>query len=298
MDSSKKKRIKYAIAKWLFFIPDKPMVCFQYWLKLKRWPNMTNPQRFTEKLQYYKVHYRNEDMKRCVDKYDVRAFVEERLGTTKYLNTLFQMCKTADQIDFDALPNQFVIKTTDGGDGANVLVCTDKSKLNIPETIKTVNSWRNKRYDYVSREWAYKGAANSRVIVEKYLEDDANADGSIDDYKFLCYDGKFRFLWVDKDRFSHHKRGFWDENLNFLEGVYSDWPTFDKGGIPLPENIQEMIELSEKLAKGFPFARIDWYNIKGTITFGEITFYPWSGKVIYTPDSFDFELGKYFNVKQ
>ena len=133
--------------------------------------------------------------------------------------------------------------------------------------------------------------------MEKYLEDKSNADGSIDDYKFLCFDGKFRFLWVDQDRFSGHKRGFWDENLNFLEGVYSDWPTFGKGGIPLPENIQEMIELSEKLAKGFPFARIDWYNIKGTITFGEITFYPWSGYVQFWPDSFDFELGKYLILK-
>ena len=273
MDKDTKKRIKYAIAKWLFFIPDAPMLSFQYWLKTGRRLNLKNPSRFTEKLQYYKMHYHNDDMKRCVDKYDVRAFVEERLATGKYLNTLYQVCHKADEIDFDALPNQFVIKTTDGGDGVNVMVCTDKSKLDIKDTIKTVNSWRNKRYDRVSREWAYKGATNSRVIVEKYLEDESNADGSIDDYKFLCFDG------------------------NFLEGVYSDWPTFEKGGIPLPENIQEMIELSEKLAKGFPFARIDWYNIKGIITFGEITFYPWSGYVQYTPDSFDFDLGKYLILK-
>jgi hypothetical protein len=296
MNQNWKKRIKYSIAKRLFFIPDALMLSLQYRLKTGRKLNLKDPERFTEKLQYYKMHYRNPDMTRCVDKYDVRSFVKERLGTDKYLNTLFQVCHKADEINFDALPDKFVIKTTDGGDGANVMVCADKSKLDVNETIKTVNSWRNKRYDRVSREWAYKGAKDSRVIVEKYLEDDGNADGSIDDYKFLCYDGKFRFLWVDKDRFSGHKRGFWDENLNFLEGVYSDWPTFGKGGIPLPENIQEMIALSEKLAAGFPFARIDWYNIKGKITFGEITFYPWSGNVVYTPDSFDFELGKFFNV--
>jgi hypothetical protein len=236
-------------------------------------------------------------MLECVDKYTVREFVKRRLGTDRYLNTLFQVADTADGIDFDSLPNKFVLKTTDGGDGANVLVCTDKSELDIDETIRKVNSWRNKKYYIVSREWAYKGAKQSRVIAEAYLEDDANADGSIDDYKFLCFDGKFRYLWVDKDRFSHHKRGFWDENLQFLQGVYSDWPTFEGNGIDLPENIHEMIELSEKLAAGFPFARIDWYNIKGKITFGEVTFYPWSGYVQYTPDSFDFELGKYFNIK-
>jgi len=292
-----KHNLLFLIAKSLFWVPDMMMLKLQYRIKMGRSINTKNPQRYTEKLQLYKAHYHNPEMLECVDKYTVREFVKRRLGTDKYLNTLFQVADTADGIDFDSLPNKFVLKTTDGGDGANVLVCTDKSKLDIDETIRKVNSWRNKKYYIVSREWAYKGAKQSRVIAEAYLEDDANADGSIDDYKFLCFDGKFRYLWVDKDRFSHHKRGFWDENLQFLQGVYSDWPTFDGNGIDLPENIQEMIELSEKLAAGFPFARIDWYNIKGKITFGEVTFYPWSGYVQYTPDSFDFELGKYFNIK-
>lgn len=292
-----KHNLLFLIAKSLFWVPDMMMLKLQYRIKMGRSINTKNPQRYTEKLQLYKAHYHNPEMLECVDKYTVREFVKRRLGTDKYLNTLFQVADTADGIDFDSLPNKFVLKTTDGGDGANVLVCTDKSKLDIDETIRKVNSWRNKKYYIVSREWAYKGAKQSRVIAEAYLEDDANADGSIDDYKFLCFDGKFRYLWVDKDRFSHHKRGFWDENLQFLQGVYSDWPTFQGNGIDLPENIQEMIELSEKLAAGFPFARIDWYNIKGKITFGEVTFYPWSGYVQYTPDSFDFELGKYFNIK-
>lgn len=292
-----KHNLLFLIAKSLFWVPDMMMLKLQYRIKMGRSINTKNPQRYTEKLQLYKAHYHNPEMLECVDKYTVREFVKRRLGTDMYLNTLFQVADTADGIDFDSLPNKFVLKTTDGGDGANVLVCTDKSELDIDETIRKVNSWRNKKYYIVSREWAYKGAKQSRVIAEAYLEDDANADGSIDDYKFLCFDGKFRYLWVDKDRFSHHKRGFWDENLQFLQGVYSDWPTFDGNGIDLPENIQEMIELSEKLAAGFPFARIDWYNIKGKITFGEVTFYPWSGYVQYTPDSFDFELGKYFNIK-
>ncbi len=292
-----KHKLLFLIAKSLFWVPDMMMLKLQYRIKMGRSINTKNPQRYTEKLQLYKAHYHNPEMLECVDKYTVREFVNRRLGTDRNLNTLFQVADTADGIDFDSLPNKFVLKTTDGGDGANVLVCTDKSELDIDETIRKVNSWRNKKYYIVSREWAYKGAKQSRVIAEAYLEDDANADGSIDDYKFLCFDGKFRYLWVDKDRFSHHKRGFWDENLQFLQGVYSDWPTFDGNGIDLPENIHEMIELSEKLAEGFPFARIDWYNIKGKITFGEVTFYPWSGYVQYTPDSFDFELGKYFNIK-
>lgn len=291
-----KRRWLYFLAKALFFVPDTIMLKTQYRIKLRRNLNLKDPQRFTEKLQYYKVHYRNEDMFDCVDKYLVRAYIEKKMGNDKYLNTLYQVCNKADDIDFEQLPNQFVIKTSDGGNGDNILICTSKNSLKKQEVINLVNSWRNKQYYVISREWAYKGARKSRVIVEKLLESDENSDGSIDDYKFLCYDGKFKYLWVDKDRYSDHKRGFWDEGLNFLSGVFSDHPTF-KEPITLPENIKEMVEVAEKLASGFPFVRVDLYNIKGQIIFGELTFYPWSGYVQYTPDNFDFELGKNFNIK-
>lgn len=289
------RKIKYLIAKSLFFIPDLIMLKIQYRILLKRALNIRHPQRFTEKIQYYKAYYHHPEMLRCVDKYLVREFVTERLGTTKYLNILYQVCDSADLIDFTILPSRFVIKTTDGGNGDNILICTNKELLNQGETVNIVNSWRNKQYYLISREWAYKGAIQSRIIVEQYLESDENLDGSINDYKFLCFDGEFRYLWVDKDRYSDHKRGFWDKDLNFLKNVESDHPTFDIE-ITLPININEMIDIAEKLSKGFPFARIDLYNIKGQIYFGEITFYPWSGYVKYTPDSFDYELGAYFNI--
>lgn len=289
------RKIKYIIAKLLFFIPDSLMLRIQYRILLKRSLNLKNPKRFTEKIQYYKAYYRNPDMLCCVDKYLVREFVKERLGTAKYLNTLYQVCNRADQIDFDALPNKFVIKTTDGGNGDNVLICIDKLSLDRQKVVKLVNSWRNKQYYLISREWAYQGAKQSMIIVEQYLESDENKDGSIDDYKFLCFDGKFHYLWLDKDRYSNHKRGFWNKELHFLGNVKSDQPTFETK-VVLPANIDEMILIAEKLSNGFPFARIDLYNIKGKIYFGEITFYPWSGYVQYTPDNFDYELGACFNI--
>lgn len=289
------QKMRHALLKAFAWVPDRIMLPFQYYLILKRWPDMKNPQRFTEKLQCYKAFYRNDVMLDCVDKYLVREYIEKKLGSDEYLNTLYQVCDSADEINFNTLPNKFVIKTTDGGNGDNVLICRDKSKLNIQETIERVNGWRNKKYYAVSREWAYNGAKKSRVIVEQFLESDENLDGSIDDYKFLCFNGKFRYLWVDKNRYSDHRRGFWDENLNFLKGVKSDHPTFDAPPA-LPNNIDEMIHIAEKLSEDFPFARVDFYNIKGQIYFGEITFYPWSGYVQYTPDSFDFDLGKWFHV--
>ena len=293
-----KRSLKYKIARALFFLPDPLMLRLEYYAKLKRWPNLKNPQRFTEKLEHYKAYYRNPEMLRCTDKYLVRQYVSERMGNESILNTLYQVCDDAAQIDFKALPDQFVVKTTDGGDGDNVFICRDKNTVDWAKTIHMINQWRNqKKYYVTSREWAYSGIRKSRIIVERYLWEPSNKDGSIDDYKFLCYDGKFRFLWVDKNRYSNHRRGFWNEHLEFLSGVRSDWPTFDEDNIPpLPANIQEMITVAEQLASGFPFARIDLYNIQGRIIFGEITFYPWSGHIQYTPDSFDFDLGKPFNT--
>lgn len=294
-----KRKILYFIASVLYFLPDAWMLRIQYFVRNNRVLHLNNPRRFTEKLEHYKVYYRNEDMQICTDKYAVRDYVRKKLGTDLYLNELYQVCEEPEDIDFDVLPNQFVIKTTDGGNGANIVVCRDKEKMDKSATIKLIKGWKHIKYDVLSREWAYewasKGVRTPMVIVEKYLEDKKNADGSIDDYKFLCYDGKFRFLWIDKNRYSNHKRGFWNEKLEFLDGVYSDHPTFGEA-IPLPENIHEMIEVAEKLAKGFPFVRVDFYNIEGKIYFGEMTFYPWSAFVTFTPDSFDYELGKYFDI--
>lgn len=289
------RKFKYFIAKLLGFVPDPIMLRVQYFIKLKRLANIERPTRFTEKIQWYKAYYRNNEMLACTDKYLVREVCRNKLGTDKYLNELYYVCENANEIDFDKLPNSFVIKTTDGGNGDNILVCRNKAQLDRIATIKQINKWRNKRYDTISREWAYKGAKKSLIIIEKLLVDPHNNDNSIDDYKFLCYNGKFKFLWVDKNRYSDHKRGFWDENLNFLHGVRSDKPTF-KHPPKLPSNIHEMIYIAEMLASGFPFARIDLYNISGKIYFGEITFYPWSGYVKYTPDTFDFDLGKHFII--
>lgn len=293
---SLKRSAKYAFAKALFWVPDDVMLRIQYFVLKKRVLHLKNPERFSEKVQWYKAFYHNPEMLECVDKYRVRDYVTRKLGTDKYLNELFQVCDDATQIDFDTLPEKFVIKTTDGGDGANVLICKDKHKLNIKDAIRSINSWRNKKYYIVSREWAYKGAKQSKVIVEKFLESDENTDGSIDDYKFVCYDGKFRFLWLDKFRFSNHHRTFYDENLNWLPGRVLDYPAPEKA-YPLPANMQEMIEVAEKLAQGFPLARVDLYNIKGQIVFGEMTFYPVSGYGKFGTDDFDYELGKFFNVK-
>lgn len=289
----KSQRLRHFLMKCGFWLPDSVMLAIQYRLIFNRWPNLKHPERFTEWIQWYKMHYRNPVILQCVDKFRVRNYVRDKIGE-EYLVPLYSVTGNASSIDFETLPAKFVIKTTDGGSGDNVLIVKDKSTLNISDTIHLIDSWKGKKYYIISREWAYKGAENPQIIVEKLLESDANADGSIDDYKFLCFDGKFRYLWIDKDRYSNHHRGFWDEQLNFMPEVVSDHPTFLTPPV-LPDNIADMISVAEKLAADFPFVRVDLYNISGKIIFGELTFYPWSGYVRFTPDSFDFTLGNLFN---
>lgn len=288
------QQIRFKILQSLSWVPDSVMLPLQYWIKLKRWPDLKHPQRYTEKLQVYKMKYRNPVMTQCVDKYEVHNFVEGK-GLGAILNKVYGIFDKAEDIDFTKLPNKFVAKTTGGGGGENVAVVRDAAKTNLEELRAELTLWLKDMGASYGREWAYDGIKKNRIIVEELLEDNENADGSIDDYKMMCFDGKFRSLWIDKGRYSDHHRGFWDENLNFLPNVYSDHDTF-KRPPALPKNIGEMVKIAEKLSEDFPYARVDLYNIKGRVVFGEITFYPWSGYVQFTPDEFDFKLGSYFTA--
>ena len=291
-----KRSLLYFLASVLRFLPDEWMLRTQYRIRTGRTLHLNNPQRLSEKIQHYKVYYRNPVMKQCVDKYDVHQFVKNKLGTDIYLNEVYQICNRPEEIDFASLPKQFVIKTTDGGSGDNVLICKDKAQLNIPKAISRIKQWQGKNYPVISREWAYGSSEGSRILVEKFLEDPNNPDGGIDDYKFMCFNGKMKFMWVDKDRYIKHTRCIFDENLQWLEGVEYDIPKTDEQ-VPLPDNIKEMISVAEQLSVGFPFARIDLYNINGKIIFGEITFYVASGYSWFTPDSYDCTWGKFFDTE-
>lgn len=288
----KSQSMRFAILNALRWIPDSIMLRVQYRMKLGRWPNLKTPTRYTEKLQLYKMKYRNPAMCQCVDKYEVHKYVEGK-GLCDILNKIYGVYDKAEEIDFSSLPNKFVAKTTGGGGGENVAVVRDARSIDLEELRKKLHLWQQDMGASYGREWAYDGIKVNRIIIEELLEDDANIDGSIDDYKMMCFNGKFRSLWIDKARYSDHHRGFWDENLNFLSNVYSDHDTFVVPPV-LPDNMDEMIKIAEKLSEDFPYARVDLYNIKGIIRFGEITFYPWSGYVKFTPDEFDYQLGAYF----
>ena len=287
---------RFTILRLLAWVPDSLMLRLQYRMKMGFWPNFTHPTRYTEKLQLYKMRYRNPVMYQCVDKYEVHKYVEKK-GLGNILNNIYGIYDKVEDIDFAKLPSKFVAKTTGGGGGENVAVVRDASNTDLEALRAKLDLWQKDMGASYGREWAYDGIKKNRIIIEELLEDDENADGSIDDYKMMCFDGKFKSLWIDKGRYSDHHRGFWDENLNFLPNVFSDHDTF-KEPPTLPYNMNEMVKIAEKLSADFPYARVDLYNIRGRIVFGEITFYPWSGYVKFTPDEFDYELGGYFTEYQ
>ncbi len=292
MDGYKKifysQEFRMRILKWLSFIPDKQMIQFQYLLKTGRFLNLKQPKRYTEKLQYYKLFHRNEIMTSCVDKFNVRKFVIEK-GLSFILTKLYGHYETINNINFSSLPNSFIIKTTNGS-GTNI-ICKNKKEMDIAKIKKKLQNYLNRPQISAGREWAYYNVKPS-IIIEELLEDIDNPYGGINDYKFLCFGGKVYCIVLDVGRYKHHRRNFYDKMWNKIN-VESDHETIDDVVNP-PNKLKEMIRIAEILSEDFPAVRVDLYCINDKIYFGELTFYPWSGYVKFTPDSFDFELGKQF----
>lgn len=277
------------------WVPDKTMVRLQFLLQTGRRLRLKNPESFNEKMQAYKLFYRDPVMLACTDKLEVRKYVKDK-GLEEILVPLHQVAEGWEEIDFEKLPEKFAIKTSDGGGGHEVIVCPDKKALNKEDFLKTLRGWMEapKPKKHIAREWAYQNGLPRRILVEQILEDPVDPSKDIDDFKFFCFNGKYKIMQLHKDRRGNHKAGFWDENLNFIENVNILYPTFDKDVPKLPDNIKEMVEVAEKLSKGFPYVRVDLYNIGGKIYFSELTFYPASGYIPFNPYSFDLRLGTYF----
>lgn len=287
----KNRDFRLKILNSLNFIPDKWMLSFQYWIKTGRILNFNNPIRFTEKIQWYKLNYRNPIMNKCVDKYLVREYIKEK-GLEYILVKLLGQYDSINKIDFDKLPEKFVIKRTNGGGGNNVIICLEKTKLNFTDLERILDLKENSN---VGREWAYNNI-KPRIIIEELLINKGNPIAGINDYKIFCYSGKPKYIVVDVDRYINHKRNFYDIYWNKLDITSDCEQTENK--IDKPKNLEKMLEVASKLSEDFPFVRVDLYNVDGKIYFGELTFYPWSGYVCFTPDDFDYELGKKFDLEK
>lgn len=284
----KNQNTRFAILKALSWVPDSIMLPMQYRIKLGRGCDLRNPQRWTEKLQVYKMFYRNPVLHQCVDKYEVRKYVESK-GCADNLVKLYGVWDHASEIDFSKLPSSFVLKTTNGGGGEDVVLVRDKNNSNLCEKVAFLDKKRVKEVNG-GREWAYTGIKKPRIIAEELLVNTENPEAGVEDFKILCFNGEPHYVIVDKDRYVDHKRNFYTTSWERVS-VTTDHEQFDTP-YPKPKNFEVMMDVARKLSADFPFVRVDLYNIDGKIYFGELTFYPWTGYVQFTPDEFDFTLGK------
>ncbi|MBP5768238.1 MAG: hypothetical protein J6W51_03910 [Fibrobacter sp.] len=249
--------------------------------------DLSNPKSFSEKIQWLKLNNRNPLYTTLVDKYAVKNYVAKIIGED-HIIPILGVWNSAEKIDFDSLPNKFVLKTTNGG-GGNVLVCKNKLTLNREASIKKMDMQLKQRSIYKTyREWPYKNVT-PRIIAEKYMEDE---NGELNDYKFFCFNGKPQYCQVIRDRFTKETIDFYDLEWNHMPFVGLN-PVVENGLNPVekPRCLKALIEACESLSEGIPFVRVDFFVINNQFYFGEMTFYPASGLGEFRPMEWNNRLG-------
>lgn len=249
--------------------------------------NLDNPQTFNEKLQWLKLYDRKNIYTTMVDKYEVKKYVTNIIGE-EYIIPTIGIYDKFDDIDFNKLPKQFVMKCTH--DSGGLVIVKDKIKLDIEKAKIKLEKSLNKNYYYNGREWPYKNV-KPRIIIEKYMEDSSTTQ--LNDYKIMCFNGEPKCSFVCTDR-DNKELGL---AVTFFDLEWNKMP-FERHyrssnkKIERPVNYNKMLELSKKLSKDIPFVRVDWYEINGKLYFGELTFYPGSGFEEFTPEEWDYKLGE------
>lgn len=276
----------------LYAISPKLELQLMFYLKQGYRLRLDAPQTYNEKINWQKLYYQNPLFGICSDKYLVREFVEER-GCAEALNDLLWEGFDPERIPFDKLPKQFVIKVTHGS-GFNIL-CRDRDRLDREETVVRLKKWLKTKYIRCYGESWY-GKERPRVIVEKMLE---SGDGKpLFDYKFFCYDGEPRYVYVDTWKDGAHHINMYDVDFRLREDVSMGYPTDLSDDIRKPACYEEMLEIARKLSKGFPHVRVDLYCVKERPVFGEMTFSKGAGFDKILPYSFDVEMGEHFHVRK
>ncbi len=272
-------------------IPDKVYLNLQYKHHLGKKLNLGNPQTFNEKLQWLKLYDRNPEYTMYVDKYAVREHIKNSIGE-EYLIPLIGVYNSVEEIDWDELPDKFVLKCTHGSQ-CNI-ICSDKSRLNIEESKAKLKKWMNRNWFWYGREWPYKNV-KPRIICEKYMVDESGTE--LKDYKVFCFNGTPRLIQVDFNRFTEHRRNLYDTNWNQIDGFFH-FPSDRSVEIAKPKQLNTMLKLAENLAVQTVFSRIDFYLIYEKIYFGEITLYPESGFGKFSPSELDSRLGSWITLPE
>lgn len=278
----------------LFFLPDKPYLSLRYRFLMGHWIDWKNPKTFTEKLQWLKVYDYKPEYTQLVDKLAVKDYVAQRIGNEYIIPTLGVWDRVED-IDWDYLPNQFVLKTTHGGGGTGVVVCSDKAHFDKEKAICKLENSMHKNAGKSYREKPYLNVPR-KIIAEKFMaernDEGRPKDGDLPDYKFFCFDGEPKYCQVIRDRHTKETIDFYDMKWNHMPFVGLN-PVVKNGvqSVKKPVHLDAMKEICRKLSQGLKFSRIDLYVINDKEYFGEITFYPASGFGAFTPSEWNEKLG-------
>lgn len=278
------------------WLPDKPCLCLLYWARMGSRLNLKNPRTFNEKLQWLKLYNRRPEYTTMVDKYEVKAYVASVIGEEYIIPTLGVWDRFED-IDFDALPDRFVLKCTH--DSGGLVIVRDKSQLDRKAAKSKIERSLQNDYYLHGREWPYKNI-KPRIIAEQYMSDggDQTDIGDLTDYKCMCFHGNVENIFTMSERYSESglKLTVFDKDWNRLSLGRNG--SRSKEEIARPKNLEKMILLAEKLSQGIPFLRVDFYEVAGKLYFGELTFFPASGMKHFSPESWDLELGQLIDLRQ
>ena len=275
----------------LDWLPDAIYLKMMYWASMHKSLNLKEPKTFNEKLQWLKLYNRNHEYTKMVDKYEAKKYVSARIGEQYVVPTL-GVWNRFEQIDFDMLPNQFVLKCTH--DSGGLVICRDKEDLDLNIAKEKLRKSLFTNYYYNGREWPYKDVSH-RILAEEYLE---NGEEGLHDYKIWCFNGEPQYIQYITGRIgkvTYEK--FYDKNWTPQSFTYHN-PIL-KSDVECPEQLGKMLDLARKLAKDSPFLRVDFYVLNNSeIKFGELTFYPMSGFEKWHPEEMGNKLGEMLSISQ
>ena len=277
------KKILFMISR---IIPDKQFLKLKYRRRFGKKLDFSHPETFNEKLQWLKLYDRKNIYTTMVDKYEAKKYVANIIGE-EYIIPTFGVYDRFDDIDFNTLPDQFVIKCTH--DSGGLVIVKNKKKLDVNLARNKINQCLKNNYYYCGREWPYKNV-KPRIIIEKYLEDKNNK--TMRDYKFFCFNGKPEIMYLSEGLENHKtaSMSFYDMNMKLTDCRRSDYAPF-KYTPKKPINFEKMKEFSSILSKGIAHLRVDWYEIDGKLFFGELTFTTCGGMVPFADEKWDKKLG-------
>ncbi len=284
-----KKKILKKIKYYMRILPDRIYIQIYYFLKFKKFCNLKNPKTYNEKLNWLKLNDKNIAYTRMVDKYEAKEYVASIIGEEYIIPTLGVWDKF-DDIEFEKLPDQFVLKCTHDSEG--LVIVKNKNNLDKLTVKKKIEEALKCNFYYIGREWPYKNI-KPRIIAEQYMED--TIDGELRDYKFFCFDGQAKAMFIASDRgINNTKFDYYDLDFNHLD-IIQGYPNASQS-LRKPVTFEKMIELSNILSTGFPHIRVDFYEVNEKLYFGELTLYHFSGFMPFEPNKWDRTFGEWITL--